>query len=254
MKPTILVTAGCSWTFGKNVVRERGFPQLLQRKFDFTKLCNLAENGSNNETQLRKLTRFVDENRDKYSKIFVLWGLTSIYRWEMYSSITDQVEACMAGKYTTNQDLGNEIKYYFSHFFDKDYELAKLGEQIILLNGYLKNLGINHLIFNCFQSYNNKDLQINNIDEKYFYRVKEQNNDILSLLCQTADIKISTSSVPWLNLMKYPDEYQYNNNSIKELQNQGWLDLIDAHPTIEAHKLIANELYDYIKDKNNERI
>jgi hypothetical protein len=247
MKPSVLVAAGCSWVVGKNVAPELAFAQLLQQRLGLDEFYSVAENGSNNTTQLHRLTDFIQKNQNTYSKIFVLWGLTSIYRWEVYSATTNQVESCMLGKDNNNKDFGKEVKYYFSHFFNEEYELSKLGNQIILLNGYLKSLGINHLLFNSFQSYNV------DLDTKYFYQVEEQ-NDMLSFLCKKNNIKLSNSKMPWLNLARPEKENQFNNSSIKELQSAGLLDTIDAHPTIEAHKQIANKLYDYIKEKNNERI
>jgi predicted unusual protein kinase regulating ubiquinone biosynthesis (AarF/ABC1/UbiB family) len=254
MKPSILLAAGCSWTVGKNVDPKFTFAQQLQHKLGINQFCSLAKNGCNNTTQLQQITNFINDNSNQYSKIFVLWGLTSIYRWEMYSTTTNQVEECMVGKDFSDSELGKEIKYYFSHFFNADYELSKLGKQIILLNGYLKSLEIDHLIFNSFQGYNDKDLQINDIDQNYFYQVKEKNNDMLSFLCRVSNTKISTSKLPWLNLARNSADEQFNNSSIKELQSAGLLDTVDAHPTVQAHELIAEELYDYIKEKNNERI
>lgn len=254
MKSSILLAAGCSWTVGKNVDPKFTFAQLLQHKLGIDEFYSVAKNGSNNTTQLKQITDFINDHGKQYAKIFVLWGLTSIYRWEMYSTVTNQIEECMIGKNSLNSDLEKELKYYFSHFFNAEYELSKLGKQIILLNGYLKNLEIDHLIFNSFQGYNSKDLQINDIDTNYFYQVEEKNNDMLSFLCQVSNTKISTSKVPWLNLARNSADEQFNNSSIKELQNTGLLDTVDAHPTVQAHELIANQLYDYIKEKNNERI
>jgi archaellum component FlaF (FlaF/FlaG flagellin family) len=116
-----------------------------------------------------------------------------------------------------------------------------------MLDGYLKSLNVDHLFVNSFQSYH-----IDSANNKYFYQVTDKNNDMLSLLCRVNNVKISTSSVPFLNLTTPGTDF--NNHSVKELQRTGWLDQESAHPTVSAHELIANELYDYIKDKNNERI
>ena len=61
------------------------------------------------------------------------------------------------------------------------------------------------------------------------------------------NVKLSTSSVPWLNLLKPTPDMQYHNRAVKELQNCGMLDSATAHPTVAAHALIADELYNYIK-------
>jgi hypothetical protein len=246
MKPSVLIAAGCSWVVGKNVDPKDSFAKKLQNYLGLDEFYSLARNGANNTEQINSLVEYLNTCRDKYSRIFVLWGITSIYRWEMYCSVTNSVEGCAIGR-GKDEELKKEIKYYFSHFFNEDYELKKLKTQVIMLDGYLKNLEIEHLFINSFQSY-----QIDSIDNQYFYQVKQENNDMLSLLCRANKIKISTSSVPFLNLTT-PNS-QFNNYAVQELQRTGWLDQESAHPTAQAHNLIANELYDYIKDKNNERI
>lgn len=125
--------------------------------------------------------------------------------------------------------------------------LEKLGNHVVTLNAYLNQQGIEHLFFNAFQSYTNQELKINSIDDGVFYRVKETNNDMLSYLCVKHNVKPSTSSVPWLNLLRSTIETAYPNRAIKELQSHGALDCATAHPTIEAHAEIANELYNYIR-------
>jgi len=245
IKPSVLIAAGCSWVVGKNVDPNLAFARQLQEHMDIDQFHSIARNGASNTEQINSLVEYINTNHDQYSRIFVLWGVTSIYRWEMYSSVTDSVEACAVGRGT--DELKKEIKHYFTHYFNEAYELKKLNTQVVMLNGYLKSLDIDHLFVNSFQSY-----QISGADSQYFYQVNEEHNDMLSLLCRANKIKISASSVPFLNLTTPGTDFNYD--SIQELQRTGWLDQESAHPTVQAHKLIANELYDYIKDKNNERI
>jgi hypothetical protein len=115
------------------------------------------------------------------------------------------------------------------------------------MDAYLSTQDVEHLFFNSFQSYTIEDLKFNN--DNLFYKVKESNNDMLSFLCQQNNIKLSSSSVPWLNLLKPTMSQTYPNRAVKELQHIGCLDNATAHPTVLAHKLIADELYNYIKEK-----
>jgi len=239
-----LIAAGCSWVVGKNVDTDYVFARQLQQRMGIDQFHSIARNGASNTEQINTLVEYINSNYDQYSRIFVLWGVTSIYRWEMYSSVTNAVEACTLGRGPA--ELKKEIKHYFTHYFNDAYELKKLNTQVIMLDGYLKSLDIDHLFVNSFQSY-----QVD-ADSQYFYQVNEEHNDMLSLLCRANKIKISASSVPFLNLL--PPGTKFNNHSVRELQRTGWLDQESAHPTVQAHTLIANELYDYIKDKNNERI
>lgn len=266
MKPSVLVAVGCSWVAGKSIdcdpavtthdfehvedpafVAENSFAGRLQKSLELDQLHFIARNGASNEEQVRKLINFVKAHKDEYSKIFVLWGITSIYRWEMYSNTTEQIEPCIWGRFYKNKDLSEEATYHFKHFWNKEYELEKLGNQVTTLDAYLTANDIKHLFFNSFQSYNIEDLKFNN--DNLFYKVKETNNDMLSFLCQKNNVKISNSSVPWLNLLKPTMAQTYPNRAVKELQRIGCLDNATAHPTVSAHKLIADELYNYIKEK-----
>jgi hypothetical protein len=256
MKPTLLLAAGCSWVAGRSIdtdpsvldvdldhvedskfVREHSFAGILQKKLGLDELQFVAKNGSNNDTQFGDIVSYINLNRDRYSKIFVLWGLTSIYRWEMYSNSMNRVRPCVLGRDSKNV----EVKNYFKNHWNEDYELSKLNVKIISLSGYLNSLSIDHLFFNAFQSYKF------DIASKNFYRVSEPNNDLLSFLCQTNDIEISDKKIPWLNLYTVKEK-QYNPGCIKKLQEKGILDRATAHPTVQAHKLIAEELHNYIKE------
>ena len=265
MKPSVLIAAGCSWVAGRAididpldttfnldhvedpaVVEQYSFAGILQRRLELDQLYFTASNASNNETQVRKIIDFIERNKDNYSRIFVLWGLTSVYRWEMYSATTGSIEPCVLGrKYTGG--LKDEVQFYFKHLWNKDHMLEKLGNHVVTLNAYLNQQSIEHLFFNAFQGYTNQELKINTIDDGVFYRVKETNNDMLSYLCVKHNVKPSTSSVPWLNLLRPKIEMAYPNRAIKELQSQGALDCATAHPTIKAHAAIAEELYNYIR-------
>ena len=125
MKPSVLIAAGCSWVVGKNVDPEYTFARQLQQHLGLDEFYSVARNGANNTEQINKLVDYVNSNHNQYSRIFVLWGITSIYRWEMYTALTDSVEACAVGR--GQDELKKEVKYYFSHYFNEDYELKKLN-------------------------------------------------------------------------------------------------------------------------------
>lgn len=263
-QPSVLVAAGCSWVAGRAIdtdptsteydhsrkenaefVAKHSFSGILQRKLGLTEVVFLAEHGTNNKQQLRALLRFIDTSRHLYSRIFVLWGITTIYRWEMYTATTNQVESVIQCRFRNNTQEKDLAQYYFSNFFNREYELEKLGNDVLLLNGYLNNLQIDHLFFNSFNSVTNIDLAIQSAIPQ-FYNIDNSNNDMLSLLCTRNDVPLSKSSVPFLNNLSPGNTNQYNNYAVKELQQQLWLDRATAHPTVKAHNLIAEELYDYI--------
>jgi len=242
---TILLAAGCSWVAARAIdsdptaetfdydhvedpkfVRQHSFAGQLQRQLGLDDLVIVAEHGSNNEEQINRIYNFVNQNTN--SEIFVLWGITSIYRWRMYSATTGKIESCMVGR-TFNTDLDKEVKYYFKHHWNRENEIAKLEQQRVLLSSYLTSLGIKHLFFNAFQSYTDQD-------------------DMLTVLCKKAGVRPNLGSVPWLNLSR-STETQFNSRAVKELQALGWLDRATAHPTVKAHNVIAEELYKLIEGK-----
>jgi len=264
MKPSVLVAVGCSWVAGAYMDtdptatdfdynhevdpefrRQHSFAGLIQQRLGLDQIHFIAANGASNDNQVRNLISFIDSNQKNYSHIFVLWGLSSIYRWETYSANTGTVEDNIHGRTAHRPGIEEEVKYYFSHFWNQEHELEKLGNRVLLVSGYLKNLNIEHLFFNSFQGYSNEDLRINNIRDNVFYRVKEKNNDLLSLLCDKNNVALADSKLPFLNILR-PSGTQINSRAVKELQVLGWLDQATSHPTVKAHKLIANELYDYI--------
>ena len=135
IKPSLLLAAGCSWVAGKSidcdpasvifdydhiedpaVVEQYSFSALLQKQLGLDQLIILAEHGSNNDTQLKKIVEFINSNYDNYSSIFVLWGVTTVYRWEMYLSESDQVESVQHNRVRHKPDLTQQAKYYFSNY------------------------------------------------------------------------------------------------------------------------------------------
>jgi hypothetical protein len=274
MKPSLLIAAGCSWVAGKYIdrdptltevdysyvedpafVAEHSFAGIIKRRLHIDEIKILANHGSSNQEQVRKILSFLEANQDSYSQIFVLWGVTSIYRWEVYDTRLDRPVACMVGKvYKDNPELTDEIKYNFKHHWDRDYELEKLGNQVASLSGYLKQQKIDHLFFNSFHSVTDTNLKIRSVTKANYYYVNDNNNDMLSFLCKENNVPLSKSSVPWLNLVKPSEDSQYHTPAVKELRRQGWLDLATAHPTVQAHQAIADELFRYIEDNKNERI
>lgn len=249
------MAAGCSWVAAKsidrapksadidwghvedlNFVKSHSFAGILQKKLGLDEIHFLAESGSNNTAQLHKIVEFVKQNKNNYSKIFVLWGITSIYRWQMYSSSTEDIEDCVYTSipFKKNVDFRQEIDYYFKHFWNKDYELAKLGNNIELLNGFLLSHNIDHIFVNSFQTYTKEDLQItaNCLIEK----------DMLKMLCDEYSI---SSPVGFLNVMLPHNKQQ---TEITQLHNLGLLDVATNHPTVKAHSLIADYIFKHINE------
>jgi len=250
LKPSLFIAAGCSWVAGKSIdldptsntiawdhvedvefVKQHSFAGILQKSLGYDNLEIVAVSGSNNTEQISRVVNFLQHSRQTYSRVFVLWGITSLHRWQMYSSSTNSVEDCVHTSipFKTNKEFREEIKYYFSHFFNEEYELEKLNTQAIMFSGYLQSQNVDHLFVNSFQ---NNPVQVNR-----FYPV-----DLLSLLYQEQGIK---SGEPFLNVMLPNQQFP---RAIRQLQQAGWLDTATAHPTVKAHALIAKKLAEYLDE------
>ena len=108
-----LITLGCSWVFGigsyfdaenpvdrvtYNTTFRKGsaYRQSGEEFEDDTcwrnKLCNelnltninLSKGGSSNQSQFRRATKYFAENEIDWQNTVVLWGITSIYRDELW--------------------------------------------------------------------------------------------------------------------------------------------------------------------------
>ena len=112
----LLITFGCSWTFGQGSAYKEGMsskrydkiyldPDLCWQNgwrkyvvdyFDFDHL-NYGIGGSSNDKQFRLAKQFFTSNRFKElyqqgRKIYVLWGTTSVNRYDFWLKDTYQYE------------------------------------------------------------------------------------------------------------------------------------------------------------------
>jgi hypothetical protein len=111
----LFIAAGCSWTRGwgavddclyfadpnfkddREFVRNQSYAGLVAKSLGIDAILMLAIPGSNNETQARLIINFLQKNRNQYRRVFVLWGLTSHLRWELYSNNINAPSMFMLG-------------------------------------------------------------------------------------------------------------------------------------------------------------
>ena len=116
MTKKLLITFGCSWTFGMSInylpgmskdelqktnenvtdtANKLSFRGLLSAKYNFTNK-NFASGASSNQRQFRLAKNFFQSSdfarcKLEYDKIIVLWGITSTARYEMFNVLTNQL-------------------------------------------------------------------------------------------------------------------------------------------------------------------
>ena len=176
MKQTLLITFGCSWTFGvgvgyvENMKKEDyikiawsaelsnkfSFRGILAEKFDLVNK-NFAEGGSSNQKQFRLAKKFFtsvefNELRKKYDNIIVLWGITSTARNEFYRISTNDYHNFF---YSDNTDSNWPFpKLLVKHSYDHNTCVDELSAEILFWNEFFKCKNIKNLWFDTFNHHN----------------------------------------------------------------------------------------------------
>jgi hypothetical protein len=164
----LLITLGCSWTHGVGVNYEPGmtkkeyldgcrdlsclnqysFRALLSQEYNMYNV-DLSLGGSSNQQQFRLAENFFSspsfaEYQKEYSEIVVLWGITSIFRNEIYHN---KIKDSKSYFYNNESLLSKAI---ISDHFDSQYEMTLLYQKIIFWNKFFDLMGIKNLWFDTF--------------------------------------------------------------------------------------------------------
>ena len=168
----LLITFGCSWTHGVGVNYEPGmsrkefkadywnpayhdqysFRALLCQEHNMHNI-NFSVGGSSNQAQFRLAENFFSclkfaEYQKEYSEIVVLWGITSVFRNEIYYN---QEKESKSYFYTDESLLSKVI---VSDHFDPQYEMSLLYQKIIFWNKFFDLMGIKNLWVDTFNHHN----------------------------------------------------------------------------------------------------
>jgi hypothetical protein len=253
--PDVLIAIGCSWTraWGAvdncsdfdidycddlNFYNNNSFVGKISDHLALSSKIVMALPGSNNDTQTRLLIELLQKNRKQFGRVFVLWGITSHLRWELYSNKINAPSMYMLGsRVPTGKDT--ERKWHMVHHWNNEFELERLGQKIVTTSSYLKMLDVDHLFFPVFESYNNNNMNLNNVDAKNYFNINESCNDMLHLWAQEQQVSIQETvlSNPYCNKDK---------NNLQSLINAGYLNKVHAHPSVKGHADIASKLIQYI--------
>jgi hypothetical protein len=167
----LLITFGCSWTFGVSVGYTSGmsdaelrkiwtnrdladkysFRGILTKKYDFTNI-NFSLPGSSNQKQFRIAKAFFNSNQfkniqSKFDQIVVLWGITSTARNEMFI-VKEQILKNFF--YNSSTLLDPFIKSMVKFSYDHAHEVFSLATDMAHWNMFFNNLGIKNLWFDTF--------------------------------------------------------------------------------------------------------
>lgn len=253
----LLIACGCSWTrawgadddclaffdpeFQDNLefIRNQSYVGQVAKFLDIDQILMLATPGSNNETQSRLLIEFLQNNRDQFNRVFVLWGVTSHLRWELYSNAIDAPSMFMLGSQVP-AGKEKERKWYFVNHWNEQFELLKLAQRIATTSSYLNMLNVEHLFFPVFESFNSNNMNLNYLNDKYFFKRTENNNDMLSQWCMDNQL------IHPEKILSNPYDAQ-DREKLKKLTDLGYLNRVHGHPSAKGHADIAKRLITHLE-------
>lgn len=168
----LLITFGCSWTYGVGLNYELGmsepvfktgawddelarlhsFRGILSSRYNLDNI-NFASGGSSNQMQFRLAENFFGSSkfqsyRNQYKEIVVLWGITSVMRNEAYF-ITKQLQKSFF--YNDGSLLSKVIT---TNHFDQQHEMSLLEKKIQFWNKVFDSFGIKNIWFDTFNHHN----------------------------------------------------------------------------------------------------
>ena len=259
MDKPVLLTFGCSWTYGEGsgyvpgmsreeyekiqhdprICWENGWRKKVVQHFDFEHI-NFAEYGSSNDRQFRVAKKFFISKKFKefYSqkrKIFILWGTTSLNRYDLwvrenrdYEKIfLEHAEEDFAGFKQDKDRLALTLKKYS---YDENERLRSLESNMAFYNQYFKLIGVKNFWFDTFNPFRYK-INFNN------FILHKDNNDYLSL---SRLIERDHKSKPGQWTYKSGFEYLINNNLVNPYS---------YHPLKEYYSMIGDYFIHTLSDK-----
>ena len=276
----LLVTFGCSWTYGIGCFYHRpltldeyrkqkkesrdelanifSFRALLARRHGYHNI-NFASQGSSNQTQLRRAQEFFNTDEYKrYDKVIVLWGITSTARGEAWmkgkpgAKKTDDELSKMKGSlksfgYHHKWELSKVIR---NSYYDHSAEVERLETHMNHWNTFFNLLGIQNYWFDTF---NHHEYDVPSM----IFR-EDKHRDLMSKLCtligeyepeQKFSIKnIFTHRFDEIKkLAMIENSYHFSSylddcDRSNYLKKNSILNPHSLHPTMKGHKMIADML------------
>jgi len=239
-----LITFGDSWVKGVGTEYEQGMneDQYHQIKEKESKYCfrNLVSHhlnltnidrsrgGSSNQKQFRlALETFFGQDKIKPSKDdVVIWGITSVFRTELWSNQNQRYEDIFLPQGQHNQNSAVSKILTLNHH-DEKKELEVLGNQLLLWNAYFKSIGVKNFWFDVF----NDHKWSQQIDNFLF-----EGSSLLSCL-----INDHTPSDKY-----HKSDWNDVDRKIKKAKEMDLVNPFTGHPNKSGHKKLAELLQDQL--------
>jgi hypothetical protein len=245
-----LIAIGCSWTraWGWNdeyidhngvwqddaeFLMNGSYAGRVRDHLGLDGMINLAVPGGSNQLQGRLLIDTIEQNRAQFDRVFVLWGITSHLRWELWSNaVYHPTKFTIGGEMPRQKEA--ERRWYLEHHYNESFELDRLSQQIVMTHAYLKHNNIDHLFFPAFTAYNQHNLSVDSVSSDNFYQKHNDQNDMLTAMCEHRGCLRPKQFIS--------NPYNKDDNALlAELQQHNLISQLH-HPSAQGHEFIANQL------------
>ena len=254
MNKNLLITFGCSWTLGVGVGYQSGQSEKEYRNIAWdTGICNtksfrgtLSKNfeldnknfshgGSSNQAQFKYAKKYFGgsdflQDQKTYEKIIVLHAITSTARNVFFDA---QSKSEVHLKYNQSHYIS---KFIVKYFYDHDYEVEQLTNEMGFWNVFYKALGIENIWVDTF----NHHQYSRSID--HMIMANDDNRDMLSQLC------VRNSFQDFDKNYHYSD-WNIDSDRVTFLVANGLLNPISNHPTEQGHIQIAEFIAPVLESK-----
>ena len=262
----LLVTFGCSWTFGAGSWYDKPIPleeyktvnkklkcdlhhyKEYQHKTTFRALLaqrhgyhniNFASIASSNQTQMRRAQEYFNtDDYKKYDKVIVLWGISSTARGEAW--IKGEPNQHHKLSYKTLRDMKGEFKSFMytrkkfrlaeeirNFHYNHEAEVGRLETHMNHWNSYFKLLGVKNYWFDTF---NHHDYDVPSMIFRH-----DKRRDLMSKLCESMGKSYDKDGYHFSVFKLDCDRPVY-------LEKKGILNPHSLHPTMKGNIMIADIL------------
>jgi hypothetical protein len=208
-----LVVFGCSWAEGVGVTPDHTFGHLLSGMLNSSKFTNYGIQGSSNHRSILQLINYAENNKFQISNHIAIFSITTAFRSVMIDrsgNVTDLISS------SDHTELLKLWLNYFSSVPQAHYDLYK---NIIVMQQICKHYQVNDFYIKAWEAQN---LDLPGIDQSKIY----------PKTCA--------------ELFGYKTTSEFIIDSDGPEQNRY---IKGGHPNKLGHELIANTLYNWIKDK-----
>jgi len=208
-----LVVFGCSWAEGVGVNPDQTFGYLLSGMLNSTKFKNYGIQGTSNHRSIMQLMNYAENNKFQISNHVAIFSITTAFRSAVIGRSGIVVDLI------SNLNNTAILKSWLEHFSSTPQMNHELYKNIIVMQQLCKHYQVNDFYIKAWEEQN---LDLPGIDQSKIY----------PKTC--------------VELFGYANTAEFLVDSDGPRKNPY---IGGRHPNKLGHELIANNLYDWMKDK-----